>query len=75
MRSTIGVVFVAMLAIYAEQALALVNPAAVFCIQSGGRSEVRTNARGQYGVCRLPNGRVVDEWKYYRRMREKPRQR
>jgi Domain of unknown function (DUF333) len=24
------------------------------------------SAAGSYGVCRLPNGRVVDEWTYFR---------
>jgi len=47
----------------------MANPASVFCAQSGGKSEIRKGPRGQYGVCRLPDGRVVDEWSYYRSMR------
>ncbi|MBX9774710.1 MAG: DUF333 domain-containing protein [Xanthobacteraceae bacterium] len=54
-------------------AFALANPASVFCVKSGGKSEIRNGPRGQYGVCRLPNGRVVDEWSYYRKMKGKPR--
>lgn len=50
---------------------ALANPASVFCVQSGGKSEIRTGAKGQYGVCRLPDGRVVDEWAYFRAMKGK----
>jgi putative hemolysin len=41
----------------------------VFCAQSGGKSEIRKGPRGQYGVCRLPDGRVVNEWSYFRAMR------
>jgi putative hemolysin len=52
-----------------ETASARPNPAAIFCVQSGGKSEIRRGPRGQYGVCRLPNGRVVDEWAYYRARR------
>jgi uncharacterized protein len=54
-------------------AIALANPASVFCVQSGGKSEIRTGPRGQYGVCRLPDGRVVEEWAYYRAMKGKSR--
>ena len=68
MRPSIGLVFVAMLAICPESAWALANPASVFCAQSGGKSEIRRRPRGQYGVCRLPDGRVVNEWSYYRSM-------
>ena len=49
------------------------NPASVFCAKSGGKSEIRKGPRGQYGVCRLPDGRVVDEWAYFRAMRGRAR--
>jgi putative hemolysin len=58
-----------LLALWPQRASALANPAAVFCVQSGGKSEIRQGSRGQYGVCILPDGRVVEEWAYYRRMR------
>jgi putative hemolysin len=54
-------------------ALALPNPAAVFCVESGGKSQIRNGARGQYGVCILPDGRVVDEWAYFRANKGKAR--
>jgi uncharacterized protein len=54
-------------------ALALPNPASVFCVKSGGKSEIRNGPKGQYGVCRLPNGRVVEEWAFYRQMRKQER--
>jgi uncharacterized protein len=71
LRRSIGFIVLAMLAAWPQAAAALPNPAAVFCVQSGGRSEIRTGPRGQYGVCRLRNGRVVEEWSYYRSMRGK----
>jgi uncharacterized protein len=71
MRRSIGFIVLAMLAIGPESAWALANPASVFCVQSGGKSEIRTGARGQYGVCRLPDGRVVEEWAYFRKMKGK----
>ena len=71
MRRSIGFIFLAMLVIGPERAWALANPASLFCAQSGGKSEIRKGARGQYGVCRLPDGRVVDEWAYFRQMKGK----
>jgi putative hemolysin len=66
MRKSIGFIILAMLLVGPERAWALANPASVFCVQSGGKSEIRKGARGQYGVCRLPDGRVVEEWAWYR---------
>jgi putative hemolysin len=71
MQRLIGLIILAVLTASAHQAWALANPASVFCVQSGGKSEIRTGPRGQYGVCRLPDGRVVNEWSYFRRMKGK----
>jgi len=71
MRRSVGFIFVAMLVTSPQSAWALANTASVFCVQSGGKSEIRQGRRGQYGVCRLPDGRVVDEWAYFRAMRGK----
>jgi putative hemolysin len=71
MRRSIAFIVVAMLVIGPQSAWALANPASVFCAKSGGRSEIRKGPRGQYGVCRLPDGRVVDEWAYFRAMKGK----
>jgi putative hemolysin len=68
-----GLILLAVLLISPESAWALANPASVFCAKSGGKSEIRKGARGQYGVCRLPDGRVVDEWAYFRSMRGRSR--
>jgi hypothetical protein len=71
MRPSIGFICLALLAIAPLSAFALANPASVFCAQSGGKTEIRNGANGQYGVCRLPDGRVVEEWSYYRKMKGK----
>jgi uncharacterized protein len=71
MRRASGLFFVAVLFMAPQSAWALANPASVFCAKSGGKTEIRKGPRGQYGVCRLPNGRVVDEWAYFRAMRAK----
>ena len=68
MRRSIALIFLAALLLCPERVWALANPASVFCAQSGGKSEIRKGPRGQYGVCRLPDGSVVDEWAYYRKM-------
>ena len=73
MHRSIAFIVVALLVASVHQASALANPASVFCVKSGGKSEIRTGPRGQYGVCRLPNGRVVEEWSYFRRMKGKTR--
>jgi putative hemolysin len=67
----VSIAMLGMLGLDTEHVLALANPASVFCARSGGRSEMRQGPRGQYGVCRLPDGRVVDEWRHFRKMHGK----
>ena len=73
MGRLVGLALVTVLAVSPESAWALANPAAVFCVQSGGKSEIRNGPQGERGFCRLPDGRVVDEWAYFRKMRAKAR--
>lgn len=42
------------------------NPASDFCIQQGGKLEIRQEADGEAGYCHLPDGRVVEEWAFFR---------
>ena len=44
----------------------LANPASVYCVEQGGTLETRTEAGGEAGYCRLPDGRVVEEWALFR---------
>ena len=50
---------------------ALPNPAAVFCVETGGTYESRRAADGsQTGVCILEDGTEVDAWAYFRKEAE-----
>ncbi|SNS50117.1 DUF333 domain-containing protein [Tropicimonas sediminicola] len=45
---------------------AAANPAATFCIESGGQYVIETEADGQRGYCVLTDGTRVDAWDYFR---------
>ncbi|WP_171120467.1 MULTISPECIES: DUF333 domain-containing protein [unclassified Ruegeria] len=49
-----------------EQSAELANPAATFCVESGGTYEIRDGADGQTGICKLADGQEVDAWDYFR---------
>ena len=42
------------------------NPASQYCVEQGGKLEIRNEANGQVGYCKLPNGEVVEEWELFR---------
>lgn len=44
----------------------MANPASTYCVQQGGRSEIRKQPAGEAGYCHLPDGRVVEEWAFFR---------
>jgi putative hemolysin len=45
----------------------IANPASVYCVQSGYKLEIRTNADGsEYGVCIFPDGNECEEWAFFR---------
>jgi uncharacterized protein len=47
--------------------VAIANPAAVFCVESGGRYEIRQSPAGdETGFCLLPGGEEIDAWEYFR---------
>jgi putative hemolysin len=54
------------LAALLSPAWGMANPASEFCVKSGGKLEIRKGPLGEYGVCRLPDGREIEEWTYYR---------
>jgi len=45
-----------------EKNTEIANPASVNCIKLGGKLEMRTNAKGQYGVCFFEDNRQCEEW-------------
>jgi putative hemolysin len=44
----------------------IVNPASVFCIENGGKLEIKDEAEGQVGMCTLKSGLVCEEWALFR---------
>ncbi len=51
-----------------EKPVGMANPASVHCLEKGGRLESKKNAEGgEYALCHLPDGTVVEEWELYRR--------
>ena len=43
------------------------NPASVYCVEQGFKSEIRTATDGgQSGICIFPDGSECDEWAYFR---------
>ena len=47
---------------------AVANPASVYCIDQGGKSEIKTDEQGgQYGVCVFADGSQCEEWAFYRK--------
>jgi len=45
----------------------LANPAAVACVQAGGRTQIERSAAGERGICLLPGGLRCDEWAWFRK--------
>jgi len=46
--------------------IGMANPAAVYCIEQGGKIELREERGGQSGYCILPDGGEKEEWQYWR---------
>lgn len=44
----------------------IANPASVYCVQQGGKLEIVRTKTGEIGICVLPDGRRIEEWKFYR---------
>ena len=45
----------------------MANPAAQYCSAQGGTLEIVRGAGGEYGVCHLADGVVMDEWALFYR--------
>ena len=44
----------------------MANPASQYCVEQGGKLEIRNEANGQVGYCKLANGQVIEEWAFFR---------
>jgi len=46
--------------------IGMANPASQYCVEQGGKLDIRNESNGQVGYCKLPNGQVVEEWELFR---------
>lgn len=45
----------------------IANPASTYCVENGGKLEIRTGEDGgQTGYCKLSSGKECEEWAYFR---------
>ena len=49
-----------------ESPVNLPNPASKYCVDQGGRLEIRDEAAGQAGYCVFEDGSECEEWAFYR---------
>ncbi len=54
-----------LLVVFILPALAIPNPAAVYCTNLGYEYKIKSGPEGEYGVCILPNGEEVDDWGFF----------
>ncbi|WP_237934221.1 putative hemolysin [Acetobacter senegalensis] len=46
--------------------IGMANPASVHCQKAGGTLEIRQGTKGAYGICHMPDGRMCEEWSFFR---------
>jgi len=46
--------------------IGMANPASQNCLDKGGRLEIRSNKKGEYGVCLFEDNRQCEEWSLFR---------
>lgn len=49
----------------AGSALAMANPAAIYCTTLGYQYTIEKTADGDFGICQFPDGSRVEEWKFF----------
>jgi putative hemolysin len=49
-----------------QSPLNLANPASKYCVDQGGRLEIRDEVGGQTGYCVFEDGSECEEWAFYR---------
>lgn len=49
-----------------NNSVGLANPASELCIKAGGKLEILSNDKGQFGMCTFPSGEKCDEWALFR---------
>lgn len=47
-------------------AVGMANPASVFCLEQGGKLIPKKDKNGgEYALCHLPDGQIIEEWIYF----------
>lgn len=65
--SLVAVVAVACTDASVEDEPEIANPASEYCIEQGGRLELRDDVEGnQLGTCVFPDGSECEEWAFFR---------
>jgi putative hemolysin len=49
-----------------QPAAEMANPASVNCINAGGKLTLKRTPQGELGMCKLPSGKVCEEWALFR---------
>ena len=44
----------------------MANPASVNCVNVGGKLTLKRTPQGEFGMCKLPSGKVCEEWALFR---------
>ncbi len=52
--------------LFKNSAFSLLNPSAVYCRALGYEYLIENTPKGQRGLCKLPNGKVVSAWQFLR---------
>lgn len=49
-----------------EPVIGMPNPASVYCVEKGGKSIAKKHEDGgEYALCELPSGQIIEEWKLF----------
>lgn len=49
-----------------DKSIGMANPASVYCQEQGGKTTIKKDKNGDYGVCVFKNGKQIEEWQFYR---------
>lgn len=61
-----GVLPLAACATSKSPSVGMANPASEYCVSIGGETEMQQSDSGVTGYCRLPDGRMIEEWELFR---------
>ncbi|ETS64643.1 putative hemolysin [Moesziomyces aphidis] len=60
--------------LWSPSTMQIANPASEYCIQQGGTLEIVKDKDGnEVGMCKLPDGTVVEEWDFFRSQQQPPK--